>query len=107
MIRICTIFNQLTGLIKPLSEAYLENISIHVCKIQHKNVLCTPDAKYTMHDGTSQHVFIVYISPDLKQGAEIIINQATNILSSQEQNMNADHDFIFACPGCGLEFADQ
>ena len=107
MIHMCTAFNQLKGLIKPLSDAYLQNIAIHVCQIRHKNVLCTPTARETMHDGKNPNVIIIYIPPDLKQGAQIIINQAKNYLPSQQDNQNADDDFIFTCPGCGVEFSDQ
>ena len=107
MIHICTRFNQLKGLIKPLSDAYLQNIPIHVCQLRDKRVLCTPNARETMYDGTNKNVLIIYISPDLKQGAQIIINQAKNILPSQQHNLNVDRDFIFACPGCGVEFVDH
>ena len=107
MIRIYTIFNQLTGIIQPLSDAYLENIPIHVCKLAHKDVVCCSMAPYTMHDPTNKDIFMVYITPTLRQGANVIINQATNILLSKEHTMNEDIDFIFTCPGCGLEFDDQ
>ena len=107
MIRICTIFNQLTRIIQPLSDAYLENIPIHVCKLAHKDVVCSSTAAYTMHDPTNKDIFMVYITPTLRQGANVIINQATNIISSNQHTMNEDINFIFTCPGCGLQFDDQ
>ena len=107
MIYICKHFNQLKGLIKPLSEAYIQNIAIHVCKLRHRNVMCTETATETMHNGTNPNVTIIYIPTDLKHGAQIIINQAKDHLPSPEENMNADDDFIFSCPGCGVPCSIQ
>ena len=52
-----------------------------------------------MHDGSHPNITIIYIPPELKAGAQIIIDQLRANIPNQEAN-NED-EFIFTCPGCG------
>ena len=104
MIHICTLFEQLNGLIVPVTQDYLENIAIHVCKLTHRDIICCNYAEM-MHDGSHPNITIIYISPELKADAQIIGQLRANI-PNQEAN-NEDDDFICSCPGCGTPFSQQ
>ena len=104
MLHICTEFEQLNGLIVPVTQDYLENIAIHVCNLTHLDFIC---CNYAMiHDGSHPNITIIYISPELRAGAQIIIDQLRANIPNQEAN-NEDDDFIFSCPGCGTPFSQQ
>ena len=105
MLYICTEFGQLNGLIIPVTQDYLEHIPIHVCKLTHRDVLCSNYAEL-MHDGLHPNITMIYISPELKAGAQIIISQLRANITEQVHN-NEDDDFIFTCPGCGTPFSEQ
>ena len=105
MLHICTEFEQLNGLIVPITQDYLENIPIHVCQLTHRDVLCCNYAEM-MHDGSHPNITMIYIPPELKSGAQVIIDQLRANIPNQEEN-NEDDDFIFSCPGCGTPFSQQ
>ena len=105
MLYICTEFEQLNGLIIPVTQDYLEHIPIHVCKLTHRDVLCSNYAEL-MHDGLHPNITMIYISPELKAGAQIIISQLRANIPNQEEN-NENDNFIFTCPGCGTPFSEQ
>ena len=105
MLYICTQFQQLNGLIVPITQDYLENIPIHICQLTHRDQICCQDAEM-MHDGSHPNVTMIYIPPELRAGAQVIIDQLRANIHNQEVN-NEDDNFIFTCPGCGTPFADQ
>ena len=105
MIHICTHFGQLSGLIEPLTEHYVQQIAIHVGKMQHRDVLCCEYAEM-MHDGSHPNITIIYIPPELEAGARIRISQLRAYFPNQEAN-NDDDEFIFTCPGYGTPFSQQ
>ena len=104
MLHICTEFEQLNGLIVPLTEDYVQNIAIHVCKMRHRDVICCKYAEL-MHDGTHPNITIIYIPPTLEPGARIIISQLKAHFPNKKENN--DEEFIFICPGCGTPFSKQ
>ena len=105
MLYICTQFEQLNGIIIPVTQDYLESISIHVCKLTHRDVLCSNSAEL-MHDGLDPNIAMIYIPTELKGGAQIIISQLRQNITEPVHN-NEDDDLIFSCPGCGTPFSEQ
>ena len=105
MMYMCIEFKQLFGLIVPLTKDYNENIPIHFCKLTHRHIQCCDNAEL-MHNGTHPNITIIYIPEELKQGAQIIINQLRANIHNNPGN-NEDDNFIFTCPGCGTEFDEQ
>ena len=105
MLHIIEEFNQLQNLIIPLSDDYAQDIGIHICKINHRDVLCSENAEF-VHDGTSPSITIVYIPSNLEKGAKIIIKQLREHFPNQTAN-NPTTAFIFSCPGCGIPFSQQ
>ena len=101
---ICEDYQQLNALVEPLTIDHNEQIRIHFCNINHRDVYCCDEAQM-LHDGTHPTIAIVYISNNLLQGAKVIINQLLehfpDAFDYQDQN------FILTCPGCGLRFAQQ
>ena len=104
MIHICEEFQQLNGLITPLTEDYNRQIGIHFCRLRHRDVLCCSSAEL-MHDGTHPHITIVYIRQNLEVGARVIIKQLREHFPNEDDNY--DEDFIMTCPGCGTPFSQQ
>ena len=104
MIHICEEFQQLNGLITPLTQDYMRQIAIHFCKLRHRDVICCSFAEM-MHDGTHPRITIVYIPPNLEAGARIIINQLREHFPNEDENY--DEEFILTCPGCGAPFSQQ
>ena len=86
MLHICTEFEQLNGLIVPLTEDYVQNIAIHVCKMRHRDVICCEDAEM-MHDGSHPNITIIYIPPELEPGVRIIISQLRANFRTKKQIM--------------------
>ena len=105
MLHIIEHFDQLHNLIVPLSDDYAQDIAIHICKINHRDVICCEYAEL-LHDGTSPSVTIVYIPSTLENGARIIIQQVRDHFPNQNAN-NPTTAFIFSCPGCGAPFLQQ
>ena len=66
MLHIIKEFNQLQNLIIPLSDDYAQNIGIHICKINHRDVICCENAEL-LHNGTSPSITIVYIPSNLEK----------------------------------------
>ena len=64
-------FHQLHEIIKDLTEDYMKQKKVHVCKLQHRDRNCC-DSSEMMHDGTHLSISIVYITPDLERGARVI-----------------------------------
>ena len=105
MLYICLEFQQLYGLIVPLTEDYREHIPIHFCKLKHRDNQCCENAEL-MHDGTHPNITMIYIPQELRGSAQIIIDQLRANIHNQPGN-NEDDNFIFTCPGCGTEFEEQ
>ena len=105
MLYICLEFQQLNGLIVPITQDYMENIAIHVCNLTHRDIQCCNYAEL-MHDGSHPNISMIYIPPELRAGAQVIIDQLRANIQNQGKN-NEDDDFIFTCPGCGTPFAEQ
>ena len=105
MIHICEHFEQLNNLIEPLSDDYVDQIAIHVCKIEHRDIICCECAEI-MHNGSNPCVTIIYIPSELETGTRIIINQLQAHFPNQRAN-NPNNEFIFSCPGCGNPFSQQ
>ena len=81
MLYICLEFQQLNGLIVPITQDYMENIPIHVCQLTHRDIHCCNYAEL-MHDGSHPNITMIYIPPELKAGAQVIIDQLqANILN--------------------------
>ena len=97
-------FEQLNGLILPLTQDYMKQIKIHFCKLSHRDVICSSYAEM-MHDGTHPYVTIVYIPANLEAGARVIINQLREHFPNEDDNY--DEEFILTCPGCGARFSQQ
>merc|ERR1711895_200760 len=74
MLYICTEIQQLNGLIVPITQDYLEDIPIHICQLTHRDQICCQDAEM-MHDGSHPNVTMIYIPPELRAGAQVIIDQ--------------------------------
>ena len=104
MIHICEEFQQLNGLIQPLTEDYNSQIGIHFCRLRHRDVLCCSSAEL-MHDGRHPHITIVYIRQNLEVGARVILKQLREHFPNKDDNY--DEDFIMTCPGCGTPFSQQ
>ena len=96
-------FHQLHAIIKDLTEDYMKQNKIHVCKLQHRDRTCA--FSEMMHDGTHPLVSIVYISQDLQRGAQVIVQELMNHFPDDYDNN--DEDFILTCPGCGVSFSQQ
>ena len=105
MLHIIEEFNQLQNLIIPLSDDYAQDIGIHICDINHRDILCCQNAE-SLHDGTSPAITIVYIPRTLEQGARIIIKKIREHFPNQAGN-NPNTAFIFSCPGCFTPFSQQ
>ena len=97
-------FHQLHAIIKDLTEDYMKQNKIHVCKLQHRDRTCCSFSEM-MHDGTHPLVSIVYISQDLQRGAQVIVQELMNHFPDDYDNN--DEDFILTCPGCGVSFSKQ
>ena len=97
-------FHQLHAIIKDLTEDYMKQNKIHVCKLQHRDRTCCAFSEM-MHDGTHPLVSIVYISQDLQRGAQVIVQELMNHFPDDYDNN--DEDFILTCPGCGVSFSKQ
>ena len=89
---------------KDLTQDFMSQLKIHVCKLRHRDVLCSSFAEM-LHDGTSAMVSVLYISHDLQRGAEIIVRDLMHHFPGGYDN--GDEDSIFMCPGCGLTFSQQ
>ena len=105
MLHIIQHFHQLQSLIIPLSDDYAQNIGIHICNINHRDILCCQYAE-SLHDGSSPGVTIVYIPATLLKGARIIVKQLRQYFPNQTVN-NPSIAFMFKCPGCGIPFSKQ
>ena len=97
-------FHQLHAIIKDLTEDYMKQNKIHVCKLQHRDRTCCAFSEM-MHDGTHPLVSIVYISQDLQRGAQVIVKELMDHFPDDYDNN--DEDFILTCPGCGVTFSQQ
>ena len=97
-------FHQLHEIIKDLTEDYMKQNKIHVCKLQHRDRTCCAFSEM-MHDGTHPLVSIVYISQDLQRGARVIVQELMDHFPDDYDNN--DEDFILTCPGCGVSFSKQ
>ena len=97
-------FHQLHAIIKDLTEDFMRQNKLHVCKLRHRDVTCSSFAEM-MHDGTNSMLSIVYISQDLQRGAQVIVKELMNHFPDGYDN-NDEH-FILTCPGCGLTFSQQ
>ena len=97
-------FHQLHAIIKDLTEDFMRQNKLHVCKLRHRDVTCSSFAQM-LHDGTNSMLSIVYISHDLQRGAEIIVKELMNHFPDGYDN--TDEHFILTCPGCGLTFSQQ
>ena len=97
-------FHQLNAIIKDLTQDFMRQIKVHVCKLRHRDVMCSSFAQM-MHDGTNAMLSLVYISHDLQRGAEIIVKELMHHFPDGYDN--DDEHFILTCPGCGLTFSQQ
>ena len=105
MLYICNNYEQLNAIILPVTQDYLESVSIHVCTLTHRDELCSNSAEL-LHDGLYPHVSMIYIPFELQRGAEILISQLKQNITEEVHN-NEDDAFIFTCPGCGTPFSQQ
>ena len=96
-------FHQLHEIIKDLTEDYMKQIKVHVCKLQHRDRNCC-DSSEMMHDGTHDSISIVYIAPDLERGARVIVQQ---LMDHFPDDQDHDEDMILMCPGCRVSFSQQ
>ena len=97
-------FHQLQAIINDLTEDFIKQKKLHVCKLQHRDVTCCSFAQI-MHDGTHPLVSIVYISQHLQTAGQIIVKELMTHFPDGYDNK--DEDFILACPGCGVRFSQQ
>ena len=97
-------FHQLQAIIHDLTEDFIKQKKLHVCKLQHRDVTCCSFAQI-MHDGTHPLVSIVYISQHLQTAGQIIVKELMTHFPDGYDNK--DEDFILACPGCGVRFSQQ
>ena len=102
---ICQEFEQLNGLILPLTQDYRQNKGIHIRQLRHRDIGCCEYAEL-MHNGNHPSITIIYILPELEAGARVIISQLRAHFPNQEEN-NEDDEFIFTCPGCRTPFSEQ
>ena len=96
--------HQLTATMIHLTQDFISERKIHVCKIRHRDVLCSSFAEM-LHDGTSDMVSVLYISHDLRRGAKIIVRDLLHYFPGGYDNL--EEGFIFTCPGCGVPFSQQ
>ena len=96
--------HQLHQIIQNLTEDYMNQLKLHVCKLSHRDENCS---KYSemMHDGTSPSISIVYIAPGLQRGARVIVKQLMDHFPDDQDHY--DEDMILMCPGCGVSFSNQ
>ena len=105
MLYICTTYDHLNAIIIPVTQDYLECVPIHVCKLIHRDEVCSNSAEL-LHDGLYPNVSMIYIPLELQRGAEILISQLKQNITEPVHN-NEDDDLIFTCPGCGTPFSQQ
>ena len=96
--------HQLTETMKNLTQDFISERKIHVCKIRHRDVLCSSSAQM-LHDGAWDIVSVLYISHDLRRGVKKIVRDLLHYFPGGDDNL--DEGFIFTCPGCGVPFAQQ
>ena len=97
--------NELKTLIDPLSNDFATNLGIHFCKMEHREIVCCDFAE-TMHDGTTPGITMIYINPNLLQGAEIIAKGLRRNFPWGKRN-NPSLAYMFKCPGCDIKFSEQ
>ena len=103
---------QLNALIPYLTEDYIDNKWIHICKLQHGDINCSEHSQF-LQSGQLPTLSIVYIPACLAQGIRIILNQLIEHFQYDDDNdedddkNNVDADDMMMCPGCGLPFSEQ
>ena len=97
-------FNQVNDLMVLLTQDYLQEIKIHVCKMRHRDVYCSQYSQM-MHDGQHPLISIVYVADQLEWSVRFVINQMIDNLPRFGDNN--DEEFIMTCPGCGVPYSQQ
>ena len=97
-------YNQFNELMVLLTQDYLQEIKIHVCKMRHRDVYCSQYSQM-MHDGQHPFVSVVYMADHLVNSVRLVINQMIDNLPRFGDNN--DKDFIMTCPGCGVPYSQQ
>ena len=97
-------FHQLTDTVKNLTEDFISERHIHVCKLRHRDVSCCSSAPM-LHDGAWEFVSVLYISHEVRKGVKNIVSDLLHYFPGGDDNL--DEGFIFTCPGCGVPFAQQ
>ena len=96
--------HQFTEIMTSLTQDYLQQIKIHVCKMRHRDVDCTEYSEI-LHDGQHPTISIVYVTDLLGWSTQFLIDEMMNNLPDFGDNNN--RAFIHTCPGCGVPYAQQ
>ena len=101
---------QLAALIPFLTEDYIDNKWIHICKLHHGDINCSEHSQL-LQSGQLPTLSIVYIPDFLAQSIRIILNQLIEHFQYDDDNDEDDDnnnlDAMMMCPGCGLPFPEQ
>merc|ERR1712121_396121 len=97
--------NELESLIIPLSNDFYQNLGIHFCTMEHREIDCCGFAE-TMHNGTTLGITMIYINRNCLRGAEIIARDLRKHFPSGRR-INPTLADMFMCPGCSVKFSEQ
>ena len=99
---------QLDDLHPTLTELYIDNAMINVCKLHHSEENCDEDSNYVL-SGQHPNMHVILINSFLEAKMRIIINQLIQQypLEEDEDEPNNYIQCIMMCPGCGTPFSHQ
>ena len=100
---------QLDDLHPTLTQLYIDNAMINVCKLHHGEENCSEHSNM-VHSGQHPNMTIIFINAFLEANIRIMINQLINQYPLEEEDEEEPNNYIqciMMCPVCGTPFSHQ
>ena len=100
---------QLTDLIPLLTQDYIDNKMIHICKLHHGDINCFDYSQWLYFLGPN--LSLVYVPDYFEQSIRNVLNQLIEHFQYDDDNDEEDDnnhlEVMMMCPGCGVPFPEQ